>query len=138
MQRGQHNVVSNCNLLRLHYVDNSIEPNTTRAPYRDDESRDGARVVCRYNVEATKRVIIAQTELRCRAEHPSGRKVPRFRGRLHDAILAVVPFKCVPTGRIFRDASDVKVGFLPARCDECKLFTEYEVVTPEIMQEGAA
>lgn len=75
-------------------------------------------------------VAVVRTELRCRHEHPDARRIARFKGRLHDSILMVVPFLCVPTRRILDHESEVRIGLIGAYCRECKAYSEYEVVTP--------
>lgn len=76
-------------------------------------------------------VVIGHTELFCRAEHPSAKRINRFAGVVHRAKIGDSPFLAIPTGRILKSASEVVPGMIPAYCSECRLYTEYEVVAPE-------
>lgn len=82
----------------------------------------------RDGILETRVVIVGSSDLVCRAPHPSGGKVARFRERLHLVRIGPrLPFHVKPTGRILDDERDARTGMIAAYCSECRLFTEYEI-----------
>jgi hypothetical protein len=74
-----------------------------------------------------------QTRTHCRAAHPDGKKIERFRERSCNAYTGTYPWKLEPTGRIFHNQDDVPLGFVGLPCSRCGMTTEYDVVAPVTM-----
>lgn len=85
-------------------------------------------------MKAIASILLGKTELKCRGAHPYADRLPdRFGGRMHDAVLQVVPFLCEPTGRVWRKDDPPAITTTNGRliysvqC-KCGTVTEYEVV----------
>lgn len=99
------------------------------APDPRDKREAGGFASFGATVYLTRIVIVGRTDLLCRAPHPS----PRYQGlRIHGARIGTIPFVARPTGRILDREEDVRPGFVPAFCSQCKLITEYEVLAPSV------
>lgn len=76
-------------------------------------------------------VVLEETFLRCRAEHPAAPMIPRFRGRMHGAVIIRLPILVVPTGRLLRREEERAEGTIAAWCQKCGVYTEYRIQEAE-------